>query len=79
VVRGALRAEEPSTGGGAVYKRLLLRSLRHVDAALRWDSRGVRRFMRGRGGAARTAWRRASRQFARSRRFERRAVRAIER
>jgi hypothetical protein len=78
IVRGALRAEEPSSAGGAAYKRLLLRSLRHFDAALGWDSRGIRRFMQGRRGAARTAWRRASRQFARSRRFERRAVRAIE-
>jgi hypothetical protein len=78
IVRGALLAEEPSTAGGAAYKRLLLRSLRHFDAALRWDSRGIRRFMRGRRGAARTAWRRAARQFARSRRFERRAIRAIE-
>jgi hypothetical protein len=78
IVRGALRAEEPSSAGGAAYKRLLLRSLRHFDAALRWDSRGIRRFMRGRRAAARTAWRRASRQFARSRRFERRAIRAIE-
>lgn len=79
IVRGALRAEEPSSAGGAAYKRLLLRSLRHFDAALLWDSRGIRRYMRGRRGAARTAWRRAARQFARSRRFERRAVRAIER
>jgi len=78
IVRGALRAEEPSSDGGATYKRLLLRSLRHFDAALRWDSRGVRRFMRGRRGAARAAWERASRRFARSRRLERRAIRAIE-
>jgi hypothetical protein len=78
IVRGALRAEEPSSAGGAAYKRLLLRSLRHFDAALLWDSRGIRRFMRGRRGAAQTAWRRASQQFARSRRFERRAIRAIE-
>jgi hypothetical protein len=78
IVRGALRGEEPSSAGGATYKRLLLRSLRHFDAALVWDSRGIRRFMRGRRAAARTAWRRASRQFTRSRRFERRAVRAIE-
>jgi hypothetical protein len=78
IVRGALRAEEPSSAGGADYKRLLLRSLRHFDAALLWDSRGIRRFMRGRRGAARTAWQRASQQFARSRRFERRAIRAIE-
>ena len=78
IVRGALRAEEPSSAGGADYKRLLLRSLRHFDAALSWDTRGIRRFMQGRRGAARTAWRRASRQFVRSRRFERRAVRAIE-
>jgi hypothetical protein len=78
IVRGALRAEEPSSAGGATYKRLLLRSLRHFDAALLWDSRGIRRFMRGSRGAARTAWRRAARHFARSRRLERRAVRAIE-
>jgi hypothetical protein len=78
IVRGALRAEEPSSAGGATYKRLLLRSLGHFDAALRWDSRGIRRFMRGRRGGARTAWERASLHFTRSRRLERRAVRAIE-
>jgi hypothetical protein len=78
IVRGAVRAEQPSTGGGATYKRLLLRSLRHFDAALRWDSRGIRRFMRGRRGAARGAWERASLHFTRSRRLERRAIRAIE-
>jgi hypothetical protein len=60
------------------YKRLLLRSLRHFDGALRWDSRGIRRFMRGRRGAARTARRRAAGHFERSSRLERRAVRAIE-
>ena len=78
IVRGALQAEQPSSAGGATYKRLLLRSLSHFDAALRWDSRGIRRFMRGSRGAARTAWRRAATHFARSRRLERRAVRAIE-
>ena len=78
IVRGALLAEQPSSDGGATYKRLLLRSLRHFDAALRWDSRGIRRFMHGRRGGARIAWERASHHFARSRRLERRAVRAIE-
>jgi hypothetical protein len=78
IVRGALQAEEPSSAGGATYKRLLLRSLRHFDAALRWDSRGIRRYMGGRRGGARIAWERASLHFARSRRLERRAVRAIE-
>jgi hypothetical protein len=78
IVEGAVQAEQPSTGGGETYKRLLLRSLVHFDAALRWDTRGVRAFMRGRRGAARVAWRRAARRFARSRRLERRAVKAIE-
>jgi hypothetical protein len=78
IVRGALHAEQPSSAGGATYKRLLLRSLRYFDAALSSDTRGIRRFMRGNRGAARTAWRQAARQFARSRRLERRAVRAIE-
>jgi hypothetical protein len=78
IVRGALRAEQPSSAGGATYKRLLLRSLGHFDAALRWDTRGIRRFMGGRRGAARIAWGRAARHFARSGRLERRAVRAIE-
>jgi hypothetical protein len=78
IVVGAVQAEQPSTAGGETYKRLLLRSLEHFDAALRWDARGVRAFMRGRRGAATTAWRRADRHFARSRRLERRAIRAIE-
>lgn len=78
LVEAAVRAEQPSSPGGETYKRLLLRSLVHFDSALRWDTRGVRRFMRGRRGAAQAAFRRASRHFARSRRLERRAVRAIE-
>jgi hypothetical protein len=78
VVRAALRPEQPSSAGGATYKRLMFRSLRAFDAALVWDARGVRAYMRGRRGAARTAWRRAGRHFDRSVRLTRRAVRAIE-
>jgi hypothetical protein len=78
VVRRALRAERPSSEGGATYKRLMFRSLRAFDAALVWDGRGVRAFMRGRRGAARRAWRRAGSHFDRSVRLTRRAVRAIE-
>jgi hypothetical protein len=78
VVRAALRPEQPSSEGGATYKRLMFRSLRVFDAALVWDARGVRAYMRGRRGAARTAWRRAGRHFDRSVRLTRRAVRAIE-
>ena len=78
VVRAALRPEQPSSAGGAMYKRLMFRSLRVFDAALVWDARGVRAYMRGRRGAARTAWRRAGRHFDRSVRLTRRAVRAIE-
>jgi hypothetical protein len=78
LVEAAVGAEQPSSPGGETYKRLLLRSLVHFDAALRLDSRGVRAFMKGRRGAARVAWRRAARRFRRSIRLERRAVRAIE-
>jgi hypothetical protein len=78
VVRAALRPEQPSSDGGATYKRLMFRSLRAFDIALVWDARGVRAHMRGRRGAARTAWRRAGRHFDRSLRLTRRAVRAIE-
>jgi hypothetical protein len=78
LVEAAVGAEQASSPGGETYKRLLLRSLVQFDSALRWDSRGVRRFMRGRRGAAQTAFRRAGRHFARSRRLERRAIRAIE-
>jgi hypothetical protein len=78
LVRAALRPEQPSSDGGATYKRLMFRSLRVFDAALVWDARGVRAYMRGRRGAARTAWRRAGRHFDRSVRLTRRAVRAIE-
>jgi hypothetical protein len=77
IVRRALRAEQPSSDGGATYKRLMFRSLRQFDVALVWDGRGVRSYMRGRRGAARTAWRRAGRHFDRSVRLTRRAVRAI--
>jgi hypothetical protein len=78
IVRAAMRPEQPSTDGGATYKRLMFRSLRVFDAALVWDARGVRAYMRGRRGAAQTAWRRAGRHFDRSVRLTRRAVRAIE-
>jgi hypothetical protein len=78
IVRRALRAEQPSSAGGATYKRLMFRSLRAFDAALVWDGRGVRAYMSGRRGAARRAWRRAGRNFDRSVRLTRRAVRAIE-
>ncbi len=77
IVRRALRAEQPSSEGGATYKRLMFRSLRAFDVALVWDRRGVRAYMRGRHGAARRAWRRAGRHFDRSVRLTRRAVRAI--
>jgi hypothetical protein len=78
VVRRALRGEQPSSDGGATYKRLMFRSLRQFDTALVWDGRGVRAYMRGRRGAARRAWRRAGLHFDRSVRLTRRAVRAIE-
>lgn len=78
VVRRALRPEQPSTDGGATYKRLMFRSLRQFDLAFVWDSRGVRSYMRGRRAAARQAWQRAGHHFERSLRLTRRAVRAIE-
>jgi len=78
LVRRALRAERPSTDGGATYKRLMFRSLRAFDLAMVWDVRGVRAFMRGRRGAADRAWRRHGRLFDRSLRLTNRAVRAIE-
>jgi hypothetical protein len=77
VVRRALRAEQPSSDGGATYKRLMFRSLRAFDTAMIWDKRGVRAYMRGRPVAARRNWRRAGRHFDRSLRLTRRAVRAI--
>jgi hypothetical protein len=78
VVRRALRAEEPSSDGGATYKRLMFRSLWAFDTALVWDGRGVRARMRGRRRVARRNWRRAGRHFDRSLRLTQRAVRAIE-
>jgi hypothetical protein len=78
LVRRAIRAEEPSSDGGATYKRLMFSSLRAFDTAIVWNSRGVRRFMRDRRGAADAAWARADRHLDRSLRLTRRAVRAIE-
>jgi hypothetical protein len=78
LVRTAIAAEEPSSEGGATYKRLMFRSLRAFDRAIVWNTRGVRRFMRGRHGAANAAWARADRHFERSLRLTRRAIRAIE-
>jgi hypothetical protein len=56
----------------------MFRSLRAFDTAIVWNSRGVRRFMRGRRGAAGAAWDRADRHLDRSFRLTRRAIRAIE-
>jgi hypothetical protein len=78
IVRRALRGEQPSTDGGATYKRLMFRSLRVFDLAFVWDARAVRAFMRGRRGAADRAWRRSGRFFDRSLRLTERAIRAIE-
>jgi hypothetical protein len=78
LVRRAIRAEEPSSDGGATYKRLMFRSLTAFDSAIAWNSRGVRRFMRGRRGAADAAFARADRNMNRSLRLTRRAIRAIE-
>jgi hypothetical protein len=77
IVRRALRGEQPSSDGGATYKRLMFRSLRQFDLALVWDGRGVRAYMRGRRGAARRNWLRAGRHFDRSVRLTNRAIRAI--
>jgi hypothetical protein len=78
IVRQALRGEQPSTDGGATYKRLMFRALRAFDLSLVWDGRGIRAFMRGRRVAANRAWRRHSRLFDRSLRLTNRAIRAIE-
>ena len=78
IVRAALRPEQPSSDGGATYKRLMFRSLRAFDTAIVWNTRGVRRFMRGRHSAADAAWGRADRHMDRSLRLTRRAIRAIE-
>jgi hypothetical protein len=77
IVRRAIRAEQPSSDGGATYKRLMFRSLRQFDAAMIWDVRAVRRYMRGSRAAADVAWRRAGRHFDRSLRLTNRAIRAI--
>jgi hypothetical protein len=78
IVRRALRGEQPSTDGGATYKRLMFRSLRAFDLSLVWDGRGIRAFMRGQRVAADRAWRRHRRLFDRSLRLTNRAIRAIE-
>jgi hypothetical protein len=77
-VRQAIAAEEPSSEGGATYKRLMFRSLRAFSTSMVWNSRGVRRFMRNRRDAAYAAWERADRHLDRSFRLTRRAIRAIE-
>jgi hypothetical protein len=79
IVTEAVRGERPSSRHGRTYKREVLRSNRTLAAGLRWDARAVSRWTRGRGAAARVAWRRAERLFARSGRHARRARRAIRR
>jgi hypothetical protein len=70
--------EQASSAGGETYKRKLLQSLDAMDAALRWDIRGVRARTNGRVGRASRAFRRAGRLYARARRLEGEAVDAIE-
>jgi hypothetical protein len=77
-VEAAVRAEQPSTPRGERYKRLVQASNRQGDAALRWDSRAVRRFLRERLRAAEQAWRRAELHANRSLRLARRARRLFE-
>jgi hypothetical protein len=78
LVVAAVTREQPSSAGGETYKRKLLQSLDAMDAALRWDIRGVRARTNGRVGRASRAFRRADRLYARARRLEREAVKAIE-
>lgn len=77
LVSANVRSEQPSSGGGADYKRLLLRSLRYFDGALRSEVTGVRARTADRVRAAKRAFRRAGGQFRRSVRLERAAIRAI--
>jgi hypothetical protein len=78
IVVAAVTGEQPSSAGGETYKRKLLLSLDAMDAALRWDIRGVRARTNGRVGRASRAFRRADRLYARARRLEDEAVKAIE-
>ncbi len=39
-MRQAIAAEEPSSEGGATYKRLMFRSLRAFSISMVWNSRG---------------------------------------
>jgi len=78
IVVAAVAREQASSAGGETYKRKLLRGLDAMDAALRWDIRGVRARTNGRVGRASRAFRRADRLYARARRLEGEAVKAIE-
>ncbi|MBA2792730.1 MAG: hypothetical protein H0U32_01900 [Thermoleophilaceae bacterium] len=60
-VEGALRAEEPSSEGGATYKRLILRSISSFDGSLRAQLTGVRARTAKKKRVAARAFRRADR------------------
>jgi hypothetical protein len=79
IVVAAVTREVPSSPDGETYKSTLLEALDVFDRALRWDIRGVRARTNDRIVRARRAFRRADRLYARSRRLEREAVKAIER
>jgi len=73
-VERALRAEEPSSEGGATYKRLILRSLGHFDGSLRAQLTGVRARTAGKKRAAAKAFKRADRLDALAARDQKRAI-----
>ena len=75
----AVRAQQPSTPHGDTYKRLLLLSVRELDASLRLDIRAVRAIVRGEGASGGRLAARAYKYAKRSQRHERQAIRAIKR
>lgn len=76
-VAAALRPEQPSSDGGATYKRLLLRSIRNFDGSLAARIRGVRAGTARKPVLRRRAFKRADRLLDRAARLEERAIKAI--
>jgi hypothetical protein len=79
IVVAAVTREQPSSPDGETYKSKLLEALDIFDRALVWQIRGVRAGTSDRIVRARRIFRRADRLYARTRRLEDEAVKAIER
>ena len=78
VVSRAVERAQPSTPGGATYKRLFFKSMRAFERQLRFDERAVRARTAGDVGRAQAYLRRSRSARRSASRYESQAIGAIE-